>query len=75
MIWTLDDGSTLSEEVMSARGGPDLPFTPDEICAKVHSIVDDPYPGMGVVIDALLDLDVNVLVRPWNDIVCEMTAL
>jgi len=75
VIWTLDDGSTLSEEVMSARGGPDLPFTPDEICAKVHGIVDDPYPGMGVVIDALLDLDVNVLLRPWNDIVCEMTAL
>ena len=60
---------------MSARGGPDLPFTPDEICAKIYYIVDDPYPRMGVVMDALLGLDANALAQPWNDAVREMTAL
>ena len=65
VTWALDDGSTLSEEVMSARGGPDLPFTPDEIRAKIHGIVDGPYPAMGAVIDALLDLEPDSLSRAW----------
>lgn len=73
VTWTLDDGSTLSEEVMSARGGPDLPFTPSEIRAKVHGIVSGPYPAMSGVFDALLDLESSTLSRPWNETVREMT--
>lgn len=74
VTWTLDDGSTLTEEVISARGGPDLPFTPDEIRAKVHGIVDDPYPAMGAVVDALLDLEPAALSRRWDETVQRMTA-
>jgi 2-methylcitrate dehydratase PrpD len=74
VTWTLDDGATLTQEVMSARGGPDLPFTPDEIRTKVHGIVDDPYPAMGAVVDALLELDAATLQRAWGDIVREMTG-
>lgn len=75
VTWTLDDGSTLTEEVMSARGGPDLPFTPDEIRAKIHGIVDEAYPAMGTVMDALLDLDPAGLGRAWDATVKGMTAL
>jgi 2-methylcitrate dehydratase PrpD len=74
VMWTLDDGSSLTEEVMSARGGPDLPFTPDEIRAKVHGIVDAPYPAMGAVVDALLDLDAGALSRGWDKTVRGMTG-
>lgn len=74
VTWTLDDGTTLTQEVMSARGGPDLPFTPDEIRTKVHGIVDDPYPAMGGVVDALLELDAATLKRSWGDTVREMTG-
>lgn len=73
VTWTLEDGSTLSEEVMSARGGPDLPFTPDEIRAKIHGIVDAPYPAMGGVVDALLGLDAHALARSWGETVREIT--
>lgn len=74
VTWTLDDGSTVSEEVISARGGPDLPFTPDEIRAKVHGIVDAPYPSMGAVVDSLLDLEGAALSRPWGETARSMTA-
>lgn len=74
VIWTLDDGSTLTEEVMSARGGPDLPFTPDEIRAKIHGIIDEPYPAMGAVVHDLLDLDPASLAQPWDSTVKRMTA-
>lgn len=74
VTWTLDNGSTLTEEVMSARGGPDLPFTPDEIRTKIHGIVDGPYPAMGAVVDALLDLNPACLERPWDATVKGMTG-
>jgi 2-methylcitrate dehydratase PrpD len=74
VTWTLDDGSTLTEEVLSARGGPDLPFTPAEIRAKIYSIVDAPYPAMSAVTDAILELDEALLSRPWRDAVRSMTG-
>lgn len=74
VTWTLDDGSSVTEEVLSARGGPDLAFTPDEIRAKIHGIVDRPYPAMGGIIDALLDLKPDALSRAWDETVTGMTG-
>jgi len=74
VIWTLDDGSKLTEEVLSARGGPDLPFTPEEIRAKICSIVDVPYPAMSDITNAILDLDPVTLSRAWHEIVGDMTG-
>lgn len=74
VTWTLDDGSSLTEEVLSARGGPDLPFLPDEIRAKIHGIVSAPYPAMAAVIDDLLALEAPALARPWDATVRAMTA-
>lgn len=73
VTWTLDDGSTLSEEVLSARGGPDLPFTPTEIRAKIRAIVTGPYPAMSAVTDAILDLDQTTLSQSWRETVRTMT--
>ncbi|MEL0198189.1 MAG: MmgE/PrpD family protein [Rhodobiaceae bacterium] len=74
VTWTLDDGSTVSEEVLSARGGPDLPFTPDEIRTKIRNIVDAPYPAMSAVTDAILDLDQTTLSQSWCETVRTMTG-
>ena len=74
VTWTLDDGSTVSEEVLSARGGPDLPFTPDEIRTKIRNIVDAPYPAMSAVTDAILDLDQTTLSQSWRETVRTMTG-
>ena len=74
VTWTLDDGSTVSEEVLSARGGPDLPFTPDEIRTKIRNIVDAPYPAMSAVTNAILDLDQTTLSQSWCETVRTMTG-
>ena len=71
--WTLKDGRTLTEEVLSARGGPDLPFGPDEIRAKIAGIVSAPYPAMGPVLERIMDLDTGSLTTSWADTVKEMT--
>ena len=73
VTWRMTDGTEHVEEVMSARGGPDLPFTPDEIRAKIHGIVASPYPSMAPEIDALLALDAGALARPWAETVRRMT--
>ena len=74
VTWTLKDGRKISEEVLSARGGPDLPFTPDEIRAKAHGIVAPVYPAMPAALDAILGLDGDMLGRDWAAIVGDMTA-
>jgi 2-methylcitrate dehydratase PrpD len=73
VTWTLKDGSTATEEVMSARGGPDLPFGPDEIRAKIKSIVSEPYPAMFGVLDNILSLDPATLAGGWRATVARMT--
>jgi 2-methylcitrate dehydratase PrpD len=74
VTWTLDDGTRLTEEVLSARGGPDLPFTPEEIRAKIHGIVAAPYPAMAPVLDAIMALDGAALEWDWAGAVADMTA-
>ncbi|MFQ5566678.1 MAG: hypothetical protein ACE5EU_09975, partial [Paracoccaceae bacterium] len=74
VTWTLDDGTRLTEEVLSARGGPDLPFTPDEIRAKIHGIVARPYPAMAPELDRLMALEGAALERSWAETVGAMTA-
>lgn len=74
LTWILADGSRLTEEVLSARGGPDLPFGPDEIRAKVADIVDDPYPRMASILDAIIALDADVLAARWDSVVARATA-
>lgn len=74
VTWTLDDGTTLTEEVLSARGGPDLPFTPAEIAAKIRGITAAPYPAMPDALDRLIAREPATLARRWADLVAEMTA-
>jgi 2-methylcitrate dehydratase PrpD len=74
VTWTLDDGTKLTEEVLSARGGPDLPFAPEEIRAKIRGIVDGPYPAMGAGLEAVTGLDPATLARRWDAAVAEMTG-
>ena len=74
VTWVLSDGERVTEECLSARGGPDRPFDPSEVRAKIHGIVDAPYPAMGAVLDRLLDLDPAALDRSWTDTVAAMTA-
>ena len=46
VTWELGDGSRAARECLSARGGPDRPFTEAEIRAKIRGIVEEPCPGL-----------------------------
>ena len=64
----------MTEEVLSARGGPDRPFEPEEIREKIHGIVTAPYPAMPDILDRLLELSEDLLSARWSDTVARMTA-
>ena len=74
VTWRLLDGRALTEEVMSARGGPDLPFAPEEIRDKIRGITDAPYPAMAPALETLMDLDPTVLSESWAMLAARMTA-
>jgi 2-methylcitrate dehydratase PrpD len=74
VVWEMADGATLSAECLSARGGPDRPFPPEEIAAKMRGIVTAPYPAMAPHLERLLTLDPELLAQLWGDTVAAMTA-
>ncbi|NQW10971.1 MAG: MmgE/PrpD family protein [Alphaproteobacteria bacterium] len=74
VIWEMRDGSRHAEECLSARGGPDRPFAPDEIHGKIMGIITDPYPAMPAVIERLLAVDPGLLDQRWDETVALMTA-
>ncbi|MDP6705578.1 MAG: MmgE/PrpD family protein [Alphaproteobacteria bacterium] len=71
--WTLDDGSEHEAECLSARGGPDRPFTRDEILAKIDAIARPVYPELGVVAQTVTALDPKTLALPWVEVVARFT--
>jgi 2-methylcitrate dehydratase PrpD len=69
VVLTLADGRTLRGECLSARGGPDRPFTSAEIEAKAGAILASAYPGALAPLVAAGRLDGTALDRPWRDII------
>jgi len=74
VTWELTDGRRLTAECLSARGGPDRPFSAAEIAAKALGIVAAPYPTMGAELERLLALDGEVLTRRWDATVGAMVG-
>ena len=72
--WELADGTKIVRECLSARGGPDRPFTEPELRSKIAGIVAEPYPGMVAMADDLLALSPALLARPWRATVAAVTA-
>ena len=69
VTWELADGSRVARECLSARGGPDRPFSEAEIRAKIRGIVDAPYPALSGAMMELMDLAPGALARPWRETV------
>jgi 2-methylcitrate dehydratase PrpD len=74
VTWEMADSSTSSEVCLSARGGPDRPFAPEEIRAKIAGLTRDAYPAMPAMLNRLLALDAAVLDTPWRETVEQMSA-
>lgn len=70
----LEDGTRLSGECLSARGGPDRPFSTAEILAKIAKITAPVYPAMAGVAQRLIALDPETTARSWRDLVTEIAG-
>jgi 2-methylcitrate dehydratase PrpD len=70
----LEDGSRHSQECISAGGGPDKPFGPEVIEAKINGIMDQPYPNARHIIGRCLSLDPTLLRMDWRDVVARLTG-
>ena len=71
---TLDDGSRHSSKCVSARGGPDKPFGPEVIQAKINDIMAPTYPNAPAVVGQCLSLDRSLLDMRWRDVVAGLVA-
>jgi len=70
----LDDGAMLSGECLSARGGPDRPFSEAEILAKIDAIMTPAYPASPAFVAGMAALDGDLLSRRWSHIVRDIIA-
>ncbi len=68
---TLGDGRVLQGECLSARGGPDRPFAPEEIIAKAEGILVSAYPRALAPLVAATALDRATLARSWRAVVAD----
>ena len=67
---TLRDGTVLSDERESARGGADQPLGDDELLAKCEGLAGDAAPGLRTTVQALMHAiakDEAALDVPWRD--------
>lgn len=72
--WVFADGLALEAECRSARGGPDRPFSAEEILTKVGHIVAPVYPAMPGLAARLVALDPSLLDAPWDRVVAALTG-
>jgi 2-methylcitrate dehydratase PrpD len=68
------EGVEVKAECLSARGGPDRPFTTEEILEKIAGIAAPVYPGLAAVARRLVQLDATTLKQSWNDLVDQLAA-
>lgn len=74
VTWLFKSGERRVAECLSARGGPDRPFSPDEIVAKIAAIADPVYPALAPLARSLIELDPDLLGEGWQGVVARMTG-
>ena len=67
------DGTVLSSECLSARGGPDRPLGENELLEKVETLTGAVHPAMVDTVRALLNIPATAE-RPWSEVVRRMVT-
>ncbi|MGZ5228240.1 MAG: hypothetical protein ACXWCS_29135, partial [Burkholderiales bacterium] len=70
----LRDGGMLTQECLSARGGPDRPFTDEEILSKISRLTASAYPNFAAIVRDACELDPQRLRQGWAEVVSEFCA-
>jgi len=68
------DGSLLVGECLSARGGADRPFAPEELMDKMRQLTGDTFPMLAEVAARAIEGHSPLLSRPWSETVRVMQA-
>ncbi len=69
----LDDGSTVSAECLSAKGGPDQPWPDEVIVGKIGSITATVYPGLLAPFQSLMAGSPEHLKKSWSQLLRQFT--
>jgi 2-methylcitrate dehydratase PrpD len=69
----LRDGSQLSAECLSARGGPDRPLPADTWRTKLQALAAPAYPGIVALFDGIVGGDAHRRAQPWAELVRAIT--
>ena len=75
VTWVLASGERLEAECLSARGGPDRPYSPAEIMAKVRDITAPVYPAYPAIAKDLIGLEQGLMAQPWEAVVERLTGV
>jgi len=70
----LVDGSSVTAECLSARGGPDRPLPIDTWRTKLIELAQPVYPRIVPVFDDIVGADARRRAQAWPELVREMTA-
>ena len=68
----LEDGASYTEECLSARGGPDRPFTDEEVQDKIASLTAPAYPRFAPAVRRLLRAPERFSDRRWDALLRSM---
>jgi len=68
------DGSMLVGECLSARGGADRPFAPEELMEKIRQLTARTYPALAEVAARVIEGGSPLASRPWPETVRAMRA-
>lgn len=60
------DGSRSVKECLSAKGGPDRPFSEADILEKISRFTEDVYPSMASMVSKFLTIDKKYVNTPWD---------
>jgi len=61
-----NDGIRLVKECLSAKGGPDRPFSEADILEKISRLTEDVYPNMASMVSKFLTIDEKYIDTPWD---------
>jgi 2-methylcitrate dehydratase PrpD len=68
------DGTSVVGECLSARGGSDRPFAPEELMEKIRQLTGRTYPALAEVAARVIEGDSPLAKLPWPDVVRIMQA-
>ena len=70
----LHNGKTVSHKCLSAEGGPDRPFTEEDIMYKASQVMHGVYPNFCKIFQMLLDSKINCQTQTWDDLVSDFVS-